>query len=81
MHQNINKVFPVNFILKRRSLNIVLKVKIGIRRLFNIVNGNQEYQKYLTHLKASHLNQKPLNKKEFFAKKEQEKWSKINRCC
>jgi uncharacterized short protein YbdD (DUF466 family) len=55
--------------------------KFNLKSLFNVVSGNKEYQKYLTHLKKIHPSKKPLNKKEFFAKKEQEKWSKINRCC
>jgi uncharacterized short protein YbdD (DUF466 family) len=52
-----------------------------IIQFFSKLNHNQEYQGYLAHLKQHHPKQKPLNKRQFFAKKEQEKWSKINRCC
>ncbi|MFT6332260.1 MAG: uncharacterized short protein YbdD (DUF466 family) [Lentimonas sp.] len=44
-------------------------------------NGNLEYQKYLMNSKEFHPKQKILNKKDFFLRKEKEKWSKINRCC
>ncbi len=45
------------------------------------INGNAEYKKYLKHFKHHHHGDKALSKQEFFAKKEQEKWGKINRCC
>ena len=52
-----------------------------LKRIGTIFTGNNEYQKYLDHQKQFYPSQKPLNKQQFFAKKEQEKWNKINRCC
>ncbi|MFT5702768.1 MAG: uncharacterized short protein YbdD (DUF466 family) [Rickettsiales bacterium] len=50
-------------------------------KIFKNFNGDKEYQKYLNHSKIHHPKQRSLSKKEFFAQKEKEKWSKINRCC
>lgn len=49
-----------------------------LKNLYQRLNGDAEYQKYL---QSNHNNHSPLNKKDFFLKKEQEKWGKINRCC
>ena len=49
-----------------------------LKYLYWKLNGDLEYQKYL---QSNHHDHKPLNKKDFFLKKEQEKWGKINRCC
>ena len=50
-------------------------------RIITLIKGNDQYQKYLNHLKQFHPSQNPLSKRQFYAKKEQEKWDKINRCC
>ncbi len=49
--------------------------------VIQIFNGNNQYQKYLQHFTKQHPSQTALTKQQFFAQKEQEKWSKINRCC
>jgi len=56
-------------------------MKINFKNLIAKLNGNNQYQKYLHHFQEQHPSQNPLTKQQFFAKKEQEKWSKINRCC
>jgi len=56
-------------------------VRILIKEFFPFIGADQ-YQKYLHHFQEnSHRDSKPLTKKQFFARREQEKWSKINRCC
>lgn len=61
---------------------LLLQVKCGGSESFiKSLNGNNQYQRYLRHLKQSHPHRTPLTKQQFFAKKEQDKWSKINRCC
>ena len=57
------------------------KIFSSLCKVFSSLNGNVEYQKYLEHFRKKHQGQTPLDKKQFFAQKEQEKWSKINRCC
>lgn len=42
------------------------------------LNGDLEYQKYL---QSNHHHHQILSRKDFFLKKENEKWEKINRCC
>jgi uncharacterized short protein YbdD (DUF466 family) len=59
----------------------ISQAKEMLKSLISKLNGNSEYRKYLEHFNQNHHQQKPLNKKQFFTKKEQEKWSKINRCC
>ena len=52
-------------------------MKNFLKNLYRKLNGDAEYQKYL---EQNHQH-KPLNKKEYFLKKEEDKWGKINRCC
>ncbi len=47
----------------------------------DFINGEFFYQQYLEHQVKNHPGQIPLDRKSFFAKREQEKWQKINRCC
>lgn len=57
------------------------KLKEKLKFLITKLNGNNQYQKYLQHFQEQHSDQTPLTKQQFFAQREQEKWSKINRCC
>jgi uncharacterized short protein YbdD (DUF466 family) len=58
-----------------------MKINWLFRRLIEVLNGDKQYQKYLRHFNEQHTAQTPLTKRQFFAKQEQEKWNKINRCC
>ena len=62
-------------------MKISNQVKERLKSVISKLNGNSEYQKYLQHFNQNHPTQNPLNKKQFFAQKEQEKWGKTNRCC
>jgi carbon starvation protein len=62
-------------ILKQRGLLSFLKL------LISYFNGDFAYQNYLQHYAKNHPEEKPLNKKEFFASQQKRKWTKINRCC
>lgn len=61
--------------------NLIKKLKSLVKK----ISGEAEYQKYLKHYKKHHTQKphshKPLTKQEFFAKKEDGKWQKVNRCC
>ena len=52
-----------------------------LKRIFLSLDGKSEYKKYLHHCYQEHPDQTILTKQKFFAKKETEKWNKINRCC
>ena len=57
---------------------------ILLNSFWNKANGNDCYQKYLSESHKSDCHKDPqkyLSKKDFFVKKQQEKWNKINRCC
>jgi uncharacterized short protein YbdD (DUF466 family) len=63
-----------------------MKINRLLKQLLSRFNGNDEYQKYLQHFKQNyqrhnHMGQNPLSRRQFFAQKEDKKWSKINRCC
>lgn len=53
-----------------------------VRNFWEIIKScstDSKYKKYLQH--RHHHQEKPLSKKDFFAREEQQKWNKINRCC
>jgi len=57
------------------------KWRDSIKNFIDKIDGGDQYKKYLKHFYKNHKNQTALSKKQFFAKKEIDKWSKINRCC
>ena len=51
--------------------------------LWQTWNGDLAYQRYLRHWHAHHASSedKPMERKAFFATEMQRKWSGIKRCC
>ena len=49
----------------------------GIRRL----SGDDAYERYLAHCAACHKDASRLSRREFFLRREQQKWGGIKRCC
>ena len=45
------------------------------------VTGDDAYERYIEHRKLAHAGEAPLTRRQFFTKRQNEKWSKVSRCC
>ena len=45
------------------------------------VSGDDAYERYLAHHRQAHAGEPPMTQEQFFRKRQDEKWSKISRCC
>lgn len=45
------------------------------------VSGDDAYERYLAHHRQAHAGEPPMTQQQFFRKRQDEKWSKVSRCC
>jgi len=45
------------------------------------VTGDDAYERYVAHQQVAHAGEPALTRQEFFKKRQDEKWSKVTRCC
>jgi uncharacterized short protein YbdD (DUF466 family) len=45
------------------------------------VTGDDAYERYIAHQQLAHGSEPPLTRQQFFKKRQEEKWSKVTRCC
>lgn len=45
------------------------------------VTGDDAYERYLAHQSQSHPDHAPLTREQYFRQRQDEKWSKVSRCC
>ena len=45
------------------------------------VTGDDAYERYLAHQNLAHAGEPPLTPQEYFKRRQEEKWSKVSRCC
>lgn len=45
------------------------------------VSGDDAYERYLAHHRQTHPGEPPMTQEQFFRKRQDEKWSKVSRCC
>jgi uncharacterized short protein YbdD (DUF466 family) len=50
-------------------------------RYLRQVTGDDAYERYIAHQKRAHANEAPLTRPQFFKRRQDEKWSKVSRCC
>ena len=50
-------------------------------KLIRQLSGDDAYERYLEHVMKVHPGQAPLDRKTFFLREEERKWSGIRRCC
>jgi len=56
-------------------------------QLLRRLSGDDAYERYIAHFaehhqhEGIHVCEKPLTKKAFFKKRQDERWNGINRCC
>jgi uncharacterized short protein YbdD (DUF466 family) len=59
-------------------------LKQRLRQLWHYlrqVTGDDAYERYIAHQEIAHAGETPLNRRQFFKKRQDEKWSKVSRCC
>lgn len=59
------------------------RIVAGLRAFWRNVNGDAAYERYLAHWQTHpHApDEKPLDRKAFFAAETQRKWNGVKRCC
>jgi uncharacterized short protein YbdD (DUF466 family) len=50
-------------------------------RSFRTLVGDDAYEKYCEHHHCHHVNEPLLDRRAFYLKNQQKKWTGINRCC
>lgn len=50
-------------------------------RYLRQVSGDDAYERYLAHHRANHPGEVPLTREQYFRQRQDEKWSKVSRCC
>ena len=45
------------------------------------VSGDDAYERYLAHHRQAHAGEPPMTQEQHFRKRQDEKWSKVSRCC
>jgi len=45
------------------------------------VSGDDAYERYLAHHRQAHPGETPMTQEQYFKKRQDEKWSKVSRCC
>jgi uncharacterized short protein YbdD (DUF466 family) len=53
----------------------------GFWKYLRRVSGDDAYERYLAHHQRLHMGGTALTRQEFFQRQQEDKWSKISRCC
>jgi|tagenome__1003787_1003787.scaffolds.fasta_scaffold18092353_2 uncharacterized short protein YbdD (DUF466 family) len=60
------------------------ELKLRVRPLWQYlreVTGDDAYERYVAHHKVAHAGQQCLTQRQFFVRRQEDKWSKVSRCC
>jgi uncharacterized short protein YbdD (DUF466 family) len=60
------------------------QIKIRVGQLWHYlreVTGDDAYERYAAHHQLAHAGQPCLTRRQFFASRQEEKWSRVSRCC
>ncbi len=61
-------------------MNPINRLK-GLWQYLRQVTGDDAYERYIAHRHIAHACEPPLTRQEFFTRRQNEKWSKVSRCC
>lgn len=50
-------------------------------RVIRQLSGDDAYERYLAHHATCHASMPALTRKEYFRRREEEKWGGVRRCC
>jgi len=59
---------------------IAVKLK-QIWQYLRQVSGDDAYERYLAHHRQAHPGEPPMTPDQYFRNRQDEKWSKVSRCC
>ena len=45
------------------------------------VTGDDAYERYLAHHRSHHPDRQPPTRRDYFKASQEQKWSKVSRCC
>ena len=56
----------------------------GLRQVWGYlrqVTGDDAYERYVAHSRVAHPGEIPLTRQQYYRRRQEEKWSKVSRCC
>jgi len=56
-------------------------VATGLWRYVRQVTGDDAYERYVAHHQVTHSGEATLTRREYFKKRQDEKWKGVTRCC
>jgi uncharacterized short protein YbdD (DUF466 family) len=59
-------------------------MKRRLRDLWSLLRAlasDDAYERYLDHHRQTHMDVKPLSRREFYLGEQQRKWTGVSRCC
>jgi len=59
-------------------------MRVDLKQIWNYlrhVTGDDAYERYLAHHRQAHPGEPPMTQRQYFRKRQDEKWSKVSRCC
>ena len=45
------------------------------------VSGDDAYERYIAHHRQAHAGETALTRQQLYQRRQEEKWSKVSRCC
>lgn len=65
-------------------MSIHMWPRVDVRSLWSFVRRiatDDAYERYLEHHRAHHPDSLPIDRREFYMREQQRKWTGIQRCC
>ncbi len=56
-------------------------IAAGMWRYLRQVTGDDAYERYVAHHRSAHAGEVPLDRREYFKRRQDQKWSGVTRCC
>ncbi|HVY06274.1 MAG TPA: YbdD/YjiX family protein [Burkholderiales bacterium] len=53
----------------------------GMWRYLRQATGDDAYERYVAHHGVAHAGEAPLTRREYFKRRQEQKWSGVTRCC
>lgn len=56
-------------------------VAVEMWRYLREATGDDAYERYVAHHRLAHPGEEPLDRGEWFRRRQEQKWSGVTRCC
>jgi uncharacterized short protein YbdD (DUF466 family) len=60
---------------------MILRSLASVWSVIRSLSTDDAYDKYLAHHTAAHQGERPLSRREFYVRQQQQKWTGVSRCC